>query len=224
MFEPTKIAALEAIFYTEEKLDAYLYIDCTLPINMEGVAQLMKYKLSLDEKEKFYNLLEKPTGVPISDVILDYHTLQFTKTQYEGQRDMLIEGKLFKKGFPGDQIVCVTKDSIDYLLMNYISATLNHTSEDKELCEFRSKLYQGLALVLGQQYIGDLDFLYIDPLENWFNKKAVIYSLFKEDEPIEIDGETITMNHYKKIVLGKWTPSGYEYLPSAKEYPFEREA
>lgn len=44
------------------------------------------------------------------------------------------------------------------------------------------------------------------------------------DEPIEIDGETITVNHYKRIVYGKYTESGYEYLISPKEYPWEREA
>jgi hypothetical protein len=41
---------------------------------------------------------------------------------------------------------------------------------------------------------------------------------------IEIDGETITINHYNRIVYGRYTSSGYEYFPSPKEYPFDREA
>lgn len=44
------------------------------------------------------------------------------------------------------------------------------------------------------------------------------------DEPIEIDGEKITVNHYKRIVYGKYTEAGYEYLPTLKEYQWEREA
>jgi hypothetical protein len=44
-----------------------------------------------------------------------------------------------------------------------------------------------------------------------------------QDDPIEIDGETVTINHYKRIVVGKRTESGYTYI-TPKEYPFEEEA
>ena len=43
------------------------------------------------------------------------------------------------------------------------------------------------------------------------------------DQPIEIDGETITVNHYNRIVYGKYTETGYEYLATPKEYAWERE-
>lgn len=49
--------------------------------------------------------------------------------------------------------------------------------------------------------------------------------VFQDASPdIEIDGESIIINHYKRIVYGKWTPSGYQYLPSPKEYHWDKEA
>ena len=45
-----------------------------------------------------------------------------------------------------------------------------------------------------------------------------------QDAPIEIDGESISINHYKRIVYGRWTPAGYEYRPTPEETLFEREA
>ncbi len=40
---------------------------------------------------------------------------------------------------------------------------------------------------------------------------------------IVIDGEPIMIDHFKRIVYGKWTPQGYLYYPTPKEYPFDRE-
>lgn len=41
---------------------------------------------------------------------------------------------------------------------------------------------------------------------------------------IVIDGQPIVINHYKRIVYGKWTSQGYQYFSTPKEYLFEGEA
>lgn len=41
---------------------------------------------------------------------------------------------------------------------------------------------------------------------------------------IVIDGQPIVINHYKRIVYGKWTSQGYQYFLIPKEYLFEEEA
>ncbi len=43
-------------------------------------------------------------------------------------------------------------------------------------------------------------------------------------DDIVIDGVGVTINHLKRIVYGKCTPAGYEYLPTPKEYDFDEVA
>lgn len=57
------------------------------------------------------------------------------------------------------------------------------------------------------------------------NKALIRSKVFDyAEDGIVIDGHAIVINHYKRIVLGKWTPSGYLHYPTPKEYLFEEEA
>jgi len=44
-----------------------------------------------------------------------------------------------------------------------------------------------------------------------------------ESADIIIDGESVVIQHFLRIVRGKWTPSGYIYFTPPKEYPFDKE-
>jgi len=47
--------------------------------------------------------------------------------------------------------------------------------------------------------------------------------LINESDDIIIDGEAISIGHYKRVVHGKWTSAGYDLLPTPREKLFDKE-
>lgn len=50
------------------------------------------------------------------------------------------------------------------------------------------------------------------------NTAIIQRRLFDFSESVTVDGQTVTIDHYKNVVHGRWTPSGYEYKGTPDEY------